>query len=199
MQEVVERARYPFAIDVRHAARFTGISKKNRRAIEQWAREFAADSEGQVTIVEARIEARRRRAELWPTIDQYVERAVRQRLAEPDLAGPWTPLTDDEWELATLPNRGFGKNYPGILASRAFTLPIPLVRELRTAAVRVSEEPLAQMEELGLLYNSLLYDDDERERREELVKLVFSAPRIVRQALERYGPWPPEDGPPSSD
>jgi hypothetical protein len=127
-----------------------------------------------------------------------VERAVRQRLTEEDLAGPWEPLTPAEEQAATLSGRRIGKNYPGHLITRAYDLPLSLIRDLRTAAIRVSEEPLAELEELGLLYNSLDYDMEEQEQRAKLVEKVFSAPRIVRQALERYGPWPPDERPPSA-
>lgn len=163
-----------------------------------WASELASNSKGRITRTEARLEARRRRPELWPTLDEYVEHAARQRLAEEDLVGPWEPLTAEEEQAATLSGRGIGKNYPGVLITRAYDLPPSLIRDLRTAAIRVSEKPLAELEELGLLYNSLDYDLEEQERRAELVEQVFSAPRIVRQALERYGPWPPDERPPSA-
>lgn len=163
-----------------------------------WASELAFNSKGKITRAQARLEARLRRPELWPTLDEYVERAVRQRLAEEDLAGPWVPLSPDEEQVATLAGRGIGKNYPGHLATRSYNLPPSLIRQLRTAAIRVSEEPLAELEELGLLYNSPDYEPEEREARDELVEKVFSAPRIVRQALERYGPWPPDERPPSA-
>ncbi|MEU0857506.1 hypothetical protein ABZ352_18985 [Streptomyces griseofuscus] len=152
-----------------------------------------------MTRAQARLEARRRRSELWPTLDEHVERAVLQRLAEDDLAGPWEPLTAEEEQAATLSGRWVGKNYPGYLVTRSYTLPTALIRQLRTTAVRVSEEPLAELEELGLTYNSVLYSMDERDKREELVELVFSPPRIVRQALERYGPWPRDEHPPSAE
>ncbi|MEU1221344.1 hypothetical protein [Streptomyces microflavus] len=193
-----QRARYSFAIDVQHASRFVAIRKKQRHAMSDWVSELVFNSKGKITLRQARLEARRRRPELWPTLDEYVERAVRQRLADGDLAGPWEPLTPDEEEAATLSGRGIGKNYPGYLSTRSYNLPRSLVRDLRTAAIRVSEEPLAELEELGLLYNSLDYTTEEHEKRNELVEKVFSAPRIVRQALEQYGPWPPDERPPSA-
>ncbi|MEV0487268.1 hypothetical protein AB0I69_42550 [Streptomyces sp. NPDC050508] len=193
-----DRRTYSFAIDVQHASRFTAIRRKQRREMAEWAHELAYNSKGKITRAEARLEARRRRPELWPTLDEYVERAVRKRLAEEDLAGPWEPLTVAETEAATLSGRGFGKHYPGHLITRAYDLPPSLVRALRTAAIRVSEEPLAELDELGLLYNSLNYTIEEQEQRTELVERVLSAPRIVRQALERYGPWPPDERPPSA-
>ncbi|MET9528212.1 hypothetical protein [Streptomyces coeruleorubidus] len=192
------REKCSFAIDVEHAKRFTALRREQRRAMAEWVRDLVEESNGGISRDEARLEARRRRSELWPTLDQHVERAVRQRLAEEDLAGPWEPLTATEVEFATLAGRGIGKNYPGYLITRTYELPLSLIRDLRTAAIRVSEGPLKELEELGLLYNSLDYTPEEYDKREELVKRVMSAPRIVRQALERFGPWPPDEHPPSS-
>lgn len=194
-----QRAKCSFALDVEHAERFKTLRKEQRWAMAEWVHDLVEESNGGITRDEARLAARRRRSELWPTLDQYVERAIRQRLAEADLAGPWEPLTVMEEEFATLAGRGIGKNYPGSLITRTYELPLPLLKQLRTAAIRVSEEPLKEMEELGLLYSTLDYTFEEYEKREELVKRVMSVPRIVRQALERFGPWTPDKHPPSSD
>lgn len=197
-QESEDLVRCSFAIDVEHAKRFSDLRKEQRRAMAEWARERAEKSRGRITSAQARLEARRRRSELWPTLDQYVERALRKRLAEEDLLGPWEPLTPEEEEIAVLSGRGIGKNYPGYLATRAYNLPVSLLQQLRTTAIRVSEEPLKELEERGLLYATQLYSGEDYVKREELVEKVMSAPRIVRQALERYGPWPPDKHPPSS-
>ncbi|MFE3139675.1 hypothetical protein [Streptomyces scopuliridis] len=148
---------------------------------------------------EARLRARLRRPRRWPSLDDIVTRAIEQRLAEEDLRGPWHPLSAEEEEDATLAGRRPGnKNYPGFLKYRAYELPSDLVVRLRTTAVRVSEEPLAELEALGLTYNRPDYESEQWEQREALVELVFSVPRIVRQGLERYGPWPWEEWPPSA-
>ncbi|MFC8538027.1 hypothetical protein ACFUJY_29505 [Streptomyces sp. NPDC057249] len=192
-----QRKTCSFAIDARHASRFTAIRKKQRREMEFWALELARKSKGKITRAQARLEARRQRPAMWPTLDEYVERAIRLRLAEDDLSGPWEPLTTAEEEEASLSGRGIGKNYKGRgrLVVRTYDLPSSLVNELRATAVRVSEAPLEELEELGLLYNSLSYSEEEREQRDALVERVFSAARIVREALERYGPWPPDEDP----
>ncbi|MFD4933374.1 hypothetical protein [Streptomyces virginiae] len=167
--------------------------------MNEWVRERVAEGGSSVTKAGAWREARRLRAELWPTLDDVVQRAVRARLAEDDLAGPWEPLSAEELEAASTQGRGVGsKNYPGTLVVRAYDLPISLLVQLRITAVRVSEAPLAELEELGLTYNSLDYTEEERTQREEVVQRIFSAQRIVRQGLERYGPWPREDRPPST-
>ncbi|MGC4950949.1 hypothetical protein ACLQ2N_32755 [Streptomyces sp. DT224] len=192
-----ERQACSFAIDARHASRFTAIRKKQRRQMEFWAFELARNSKGKLTRAQARLEARRQRPAMWPTLDEYVGRAIRLRLAEDDLIGPWEPLTTAEEEEASLSGRGVGKNYKGRgrLVVRTYNLPSSLVRDLRAAAVRVSEGPLGELEDLGLLYNSLSYSEEEQEQRDTLVERVFSAARIVREALERYGPWPPDEDP----
>ncbi|MFJ5143007.1 hypothetical protein [Streptomyces sp. NPDC088707] len=192
------REKASFAIDVEHAKRFTALRKAQRLAMAVWVAETVEESNGGISWWEARLEARRRRSELWPTLDQIVEAAVRQRLAEEDLAGPWERLSEAEEEVASLAGRGVGKNYPGFLITRTYELPVSLLRELRTTAVRVSAEPLEELESRGLLYASLEYSLEDYEKRNELVEAVMSAPRIVRQALERYGPWPPDQYPPSS-
>ncbi|MGW0562896.1 hypothetical protein ACWDZ4_20310 [Streptomyces sp. NPDC003016] len=186
--------KFSFAIDVIHASRLTAIKKKHARAMAKHAQELRGEG---MSATEARLTVRRLRPELWPTLSGIVARAVEKRLAEPDLAGPWTPLDPDEEEIAALSGRGPGKNYLGHLVTRTYELPTALVKALRTASVRVSAAPLAKLDELGLTYNSLHYSEEEQRQREELIELVFSAPRIVRQALERYGPWPSEDHPPS--
>ncbi|WP_330335619.1 hypothetical protein OHS33_38960 (plasmid) [Streptomyces sp. NBC_00536] len=147
----------------------------------------------------ARLTVRRMRsAEVWPTLNLIVQSAIECRLAEDDLAGPWAPLTQDEEELATLSGRGVGRHYPGSLVSRTYELPYELVKALKTAAVRVSEAPLAKLEEVGLTYQSLDYTAEQQEQRDELLTAVHSVARIVRQGLERYGPWPREEIPPSA-
>ncbi len=187
--------KFTFAIDAIHAARLTAIKKKNARGMADHTRELKNSGMGSH---EARLLTRRMRSESWPTLSDIVARAIRQRLEEEDLAGPWAPLTQEEREVASLSGRGFGRNYPGVLVSRTYELPISLVEELRTASIRVSEEPLAKLDELGLTYNSLDYTVEEQEERDQLIELVFSAPRVVRQGLERYGPWPREEYPPSA-
>lgn len=190
-----DQEKLTIAIDVRHAARLTAIKKKHRRAAAEYADKLIARG---VPRVEAQLRARLRRPRRWPTLDDIVARAVERRLDEEDLRGPWHPLSPEEQVLASLPGRQPGKNYPGFLKYRAYELPAELVLRLRTAAIRVSEEPLAEMEERGLTYNQLDMTLEDREKREELVERVYSVPRIVRQALERYGPWPPDEHPPSA-
>lgn len=195
MNATQDKEKLTIAIDVQHAGRLTAIKKKHRRAMSEYTTKLIYRG---VPATEARLRARLRRARRWPTLDDIVARAVEARLAEDDLAGPWPPLTPAEEEEATLNGRRPGKNYPGFLMYRAYELPSGLAKRLRTAAVRVSEGPLAELAELGLTYNRLDFEPEEREKRDELIEGVYSVPRIVRQALERYGPWPREEWPPSA-
>ncbi|MGW3628060.1 hypothetical protein [Streptomyces sp. NPDC000880] len=145
-----------------------------------------------MSVVDARLEARRQCRGLWPPLDMLVARALEQRLSEADLAGPWAPLSAREEEFMSLSGRWPSKNYAGFLVKRAYNLPSDLLRRMRTVAYRVSEAPLAELEERGLTVNSLELTDEERELRDDLIEKVYSVPRIVREALERYGPWPGE-------
>ncbi|AWI32732.1 hypothetical protein [Streptomyces tirandamycinicus] len=190
-----ELMKLTFAIDVKHVARLTAIKKKHRRGMAEYTADLVARG---MPRPDAQLEARRLRPERWPTLDTIVARAIEQRLEEDDLAGPWRPLTPAEEEGATLMGRGPGKNYPGFLKYRAYELPSDLVKRLRTASIRVSEGPLDKLDALGLTYNRLDLSPEEKDQREELIEKVYSVPRIARQALERYGPWPREERPPSA-
>ncbi|MFJ4988793.1 hypothetical protein ACIP9H_33955 [Streptomyces sp. NPDC088732] len=118
-----------------------------------------------------------------------VARAVEQRLSEPDLAGPWPPLTTREEEFMSLSGRWPSRNYVGTLVKRAYDVPSDLLLRMRAASYRVSEGPLAELEDRGLTFARLDLSDEDQELRDALVDKVFPVPRIVREALENFGPW----------
>ncbi|MFE1270554.1 hypothetical protein [Streptomyces sp. NPDC058758] len=120
---------------------------------------------------------------------KIVADSIRLRLEEEDLRGPWVPLTSEEEEQLRLSGRWPGHNVGGLL-QRNYELPSTLLTALRTAAWRVSEGPLAELEEKDLTLYSRDLTLEQMEEREELIKRVYSPPRIVREALERYGPKP---------
>ncbi|MFE1289674.1 hypothetical protein [Streptomyces sp. NPDC058751] len=182
--------RYSAFIDSVHANRLKALRRKGSQAVSDKARELVGAG---WSSVEARLEARRRCREQWPPLDVVVGRALEQRLSEPDLAGPWAPLTDAEEEFMSLSGRWPSKNYPGFLVKRAYDLPVDLLKRARTAAFRASEGPLAELDERGLTYNRLDLEEEERRIRDELLDKVYPVPRILRQGLARYGPWPHED------
>ncbi|MFJ9523256.1 hypothetical protein ACIRPK_34075 [Kitasatospora sp. NPDC101801] len=133
---------------------------------------------------EARLELARVRADWWPPLDVLVAGCLRQRLAEPDLAGPWEPLTEEETLGMTLSGRWPGPA-PRTPVRRSYELPSSLVTELRTASWRMSEPSLLRMDRQGLLYGGH-WSDSEAAERERLAQLIYSPARIVREALERY-------------
>ena len=56
----------------------------------------------------------------------------------------------------------------------------------------MSEEPLSELERLDLWHYSEDMSPEDRELRHEFIAQVYAPPRIVRQALDRYGPQPAE-------
>ncbi|MFJ8301283.1 hypothetical protein ACIQ9R_36030 [Streptomyces sp. NPDC094447] len=116
---------------------------------------------------------------------RVVADSIRLRLEEEDLRGPWDPLTPEEEEQLRLSGRWPGHNIGGLL-QRNYELPSTLLTALRTAAWRVSEGPLGELEEKGLTLYSQDLSLEEMEEREELIERVYSPPRIVREALDRY-------------
>ncbi|MBU3865556.1 hypothetical protein KN815_16160, partial [Streptomyces sp. 4503] len=134
---------------------------KKRQRMEEAATIRALEREGK-TRREARIIVARMRPEEWPSLETVVAQAVEQRLAEPDLAGPWRPLTEVEEEELALSGRWPGPNLGVSLSQRNYKLPSELVKRLRTTAWRVSEEPLRELRERGLVGAGLVLGESER-------------------------------------
>ncbi|WP_030186362.1 hypothetical protein [Streptomyces sp. NRRL S-813] len=128
------------------------------------------------------------RQERWPTLESVVALAVEQHLAEPDLAGPWPKLTANEEQRLARAGRWPGTSLGIPMVQRNYKLPNSLVTRLRTTAWRMSEEPLNLLHKRGLVDTSPHLDDDERALRNELAAQLYPVPRIVREALTRYGP-----------
>ncbi|WP_138907323.1 hypothetical protein [Streptomyces chryseus] len=142
---------------------------------------------------EARIIVARMRPVEWPSLDTVVAGAVERRLAEADLAGPWRPLSVREAEELALSGRWPGPSLGVSMRQRNYKLPAELVNRLRTAAWRVSEEPMRELRERGLIGSGRVLDDAERELRDQLAARLYPVPRIVREALARYGPAAPSE------
>ncbi|MFF4647481.1 hypothetical protein [Streptomyces sp. NPDC001389] len=160
---------------------------KRQQAMEQKATLEALENQGN-TRKQARIIVARMRPVEWPSLETVVARAVEQRLDEQDLAGPWPPLTETEAEELALSGRWPGPSLGISMSQRNYKLPSDLVTRLRTAAWRVSEEPLRELNARGLVGTGLVLTEAEREKRDELAALLYPVPRIVREALARYGP-----------
>ena len=172
-------------IFARQAARFDLLKK--RQELEERATLAALEEEGKERREARKIVARMRPRE-WPPIESYVAAAVDQRLCEPDLAGPWRPLTDDERAELALSGRWPGPGLGG-LVQRNYSLPEELVIRLRTAAWRMSEDALRELRRRRLLGAAVLgLDETQRLQRAELVARLYPVPRIVREALTYYGP-----------
>lgn len=141
---------------------------------------------------DARILVASMRATEWPSLDAVVSAAVEQRLAESDLAGPWRPLSSAESDELALAGRWPGPSMGVTLVQRHYCMPSGLVSGLRTAAWRKSEGPLRELRSRGLVGSGLVLDDAQRATRDEIAARLYPVPRIVREALARYGSRPSE-------
>lgn len=144
---------------------------------------------------QVRMEAAQVRSMRWPSLDVLMERALKERLQLPDLAGPWLPLTAGERTRLSLSGR-----WPACLsgcehgtAERAFTLDETVVLQLRTAAWRVSEPVLKELEEKNLLGPQADLSEEAREERERLAAKLYPSSRIAREAVEDHWPDPQDD------
>ncbi|MFF8414924.1 hypothetical protein [Streptomyces omiyaensis] len=137
---------------------------------------------------EARVQVARMRPEHWPALEVVVGEAVRRRLAEEDLAGPWAPLSPAELDRLMLSGRWPGASEGITLIQRNYRFPSDLALQLRTASWRVSERPLARLYELGLVGSGLRLTQDQKARRDDLARLLYPPARIIREALAAYGP-----------
>ncbi|WP_431776286.1 hypothetical protein [Streptomyces cucumeris] len=139
---------------------------------------------------QARMEAAEVRPTRWPSLDVLLERALEERLQLPDTAGPWLPLSASERTRLSLSGR-----WPACLsgcergtAERAFTLDEDLVLALRTAAWRISEPVLAELEAKNLVGPQRDMSEEARAERERLAAQLYPSSRIAREAIENH--WP---------
>ncbi|MFC9233620.1 hypothetical protein ACFTZI_32475 [Streptomyces decoyicus] len=124
----------------------------------------------------------------WPALEELVADAVRLRLAEPDLAGPWRPLSRTEAAELSLSGRWPGASKGISLVERNYSLPSDLVESLRTASWRVSVKTLRELHRKGLVGSGVKLTEEQKRQRDELAERLHSPGRIVRQALARFGP-----------
>ncbi|GAA0357250.1 hypothetical protein GCM10009540_91980 [Streptomyces turgidiscabies] len=167
------------------AARLDLVKRQQR--LEEKATVNALVNQGN-TRRQARIIVARMRAEEWPPLETIVAAAVEQRLDEPDLVGPWPELTDFEQAGLALSGRWPGPSLGVSMVQRNYDFPSTLVKRLRTAAWRVSKEPLRELNERDLVGAGLVLTEAQKMRRDELAARLYPVPRIVREALARYGP-----------
>lgn len=160
---------------------------KRQQRLEEKATAAELEKQGK-TRREARIIVARMRPVEWPSLGEIVGQAIEQRLDDPDLAGPWRPLTEAEEDDLTLSGRWPGPSLGISMSQRNYRLPSDLVKRLRTAAWRVSEQPLRELRERGLVGAQLALNEAQRAVRDEIAERLYPVPRIVREALARYGP-----------
>lgn len=161
------------------------LDKKRRLEEKETVDQLVASG---VRRSDARTEVARMRPEHWPALEVVVSEAVRRRLADEDLAGPWAPLTRAELDRLALSGRWPGASGGVTLVQRNYSFPADLVLQLRTASWRVSEKPLARLYELGLVGSGLRLTEEQKSRRDELARLLYPPARIIREALAAYGP-----------
>jgi hypothetical protein len=138
----------------------------------------------------ARAAAIPQRPAKWPGIDGVVERLLRQRLAEADVADLQDELLNPDDEAALrLPGRRPGTPDAGYQVKLAVTLPVSIVAGARRAAWRLSGGTLVELRELFERYK-----DDEaglsyrqyRKARAGLAAQVITWADLARQAINRY-------------
>ena len=204
------RKRITLQLSVQQAARLRALIRSHRKAESQFVKDLVEERAAALTEPvdtpqweravarlrrQARMEAAAVRPVRWPALDVLMERALKQRLQLPDLAGPWLPLTPQELARLSLSGR-----WPACLsgcehgtAERAFTLDEDLVLQLRTAAWRVSEPVLKELEEKNLIGPQRDLSDEAREERDRLAALLYPSSRIAREAVEDHWPEPADD------
>ncbi|MFE5730212.1 hypothetical protein ACFQ7A_04770 [Streptomyces sp. NPDC056528] len=201
----MSRQRITLNLSVQQAGRLRAQVKRHRKAetlfVNDLVEERAAELNEPVGTPrweravgrlrrQARIEAAAVRPVRWPALEVLMGRALEQRLRLPDLAGPWPPLTPQELARLSLSGR-----WPACLsgcengtAERAFTLDADLVLRLRTAAWRVSEPVLLELEDKGLIGPRQDLSEEAREERARLAERLYPSSRIAREAVEDH--WP---------
>jgi len=161
---------------------------KKRQKLEEGATVDALVKKQGYARRQARIIVARMRPTEWPSLEMVVATAIERRLAEPDLAGPWRPLTQAEEEELALSGRWPGPSQGLPMSQRNYKLPSGLVTQLRRAAWRVSEAPMRELYKRGLVGAGLSLTDVQKQLRDDLAARLYPVPRVVREALARYGP-----------
>jgi hypothetical protein len=172
------------------AAEFEAL--KRIQAAQEKAEVDLLVSQGR-TKRQARILVARMRPDRWPPLETLVAAAIEQRLAEPDMAGPWEALTEAEEEELALSGRWPGPSLGISMVQRNYKLSVDLVTRLRTAAWRRSERPMRELHARGLVGAGLVLTDAQKAVRDELAAQLYPVPRIVREALARYESTTPDE------
>jgi hypothetical protein len=204
------RKRITLQLSVQQAGRLRLLIKRHREAETQFFKSLVEERtadlaepvdtpQGERAVARLRRQARMEAAEVrpvrWPALDVLMERALKERLQLEDLAGPWMPLTAGERTRLSLSGR-----WPACLsgcehgtAERAFTLDDKVVLQLRTAAWRVSEPVLKELEEKNLIGPQPDQSEEALVYRDRLAAKLYPSSRIAREAVEDHWPDPEDD------
>ncbi|MFJ8351297.1 hypothetical protein ACIQ9J_34025 [Streptomyces sp. NPDC094153] len=199
--------RITLTLSVQQAGRLRALIRKHRKAETNFVQELVEQRAEALTEPvgspeweravkrlrrQARVEAAEVRPERWPALDVLMGQALEARLQQPDTAGPWAPLSRAEQTRLSLSGR-----WPACVSGcehgtdeRAFTLDADLVMRLRTAAWRLSEPVLNELEEKGLTGLRSALSEEERAERERLAAKLYPSSRIAREAVENHWPFP---------
>ncbi|MEV5348968.1 hypothetical protein [Streptomyces achromogenes] len=201
------KQRIPLQLSVQQAGRLRLLIRRHRAEETEYVNTRTAEEAESLTEEEGspaweravarirravRVEAAGHRPEWWPSLDVLMGEALEARLKLPDLAGPWPPLTNFERARLSLTGR-----WPACLsglehgtAERSFTLNVDLVLRLRTAAWRISEPILKELEEKNLTGPSRDLSEEARAERDRLAALLYPPSRIAREAVDKHWPIP---------
>ncbi|MFC7845349.1 hypothetical protein [Streptomyces sp. NPDC057382] len=171
------------------ATRISSTARSYRLAEKTWRRLSLLNARDSRERKKIRVEAELRRRTEWPTEDHLVEACVRGRMAQPDLARDWRPLTEEEKAELSLPGMWPGSERPGEDFGTPFacTLDYDLVWRARTAAWRISEPWIEEILRQGL-GNLRGLSEEQRDRRAALGAHVLTFGAIVRQGIADH--WP---------
>ncbi|WP_073229336.1 hypothetical protein [Streptomyces sp. NBRC 110465] len=164
------------------------IARNNARAEAAWIadqRERLNLGPDDPTPEAVRREALALRPGTWPGASHLVEASMRVRLAAPDLAGPWQPLTPDERETQRLAGRRIGTPNQHFADKIAVDIAPDIIDAARLAAYRVSEPVIAQLRAENLIGPGASRSRAARARRDELQAQIYTLGRIAREAINR--------------
>jgi|SRR5690606_30644289 len=171
------------------ATRITSTARSYRLAEKTWRQLSLASARDPRERKRIRVEAKLRRKSEWPTEDHLVEACLRGRMAQPDLARDWPPLTPEERAELELPGMWPGSERPDedFGTPLTVTLDYDLVWQARTAAWRISKPWIEEILSRGL-GNLRGLTEERRDERAALGAHVLTFGAIVRQGIQEH--WP---------
>uniref|UniRef100_UPI003F490DF1 hypothetical protein n=1 Tax=unclassified Streptomyces TaxID=2593676 RepID=UPI003F490DF1 len=173
-------------LDEESANALGAMAEANVDAQNEWLAEQRAAlgvQDGDPTPEDVRLEMMALRPDNWPGESLLLESAMRRRLALPDLAGPWVPLTERELAIQRLPGRRIGTPTQKFDRKLAFDLDPHLVLQALTAAYRVSEPVVTALIRENLVGPRPRRSREALARKRALQADIYTLGRIVREAI----------------